>query len=378
MRSLPALLLFTLLSSVATGQEAQPADLTEPAVAPIQTAEDLAYKAGPGPHEVWTTDFELQDPERDKTLPLRVLSPVPTKAEPGPYPLIIFSHGLGGSRDAFPDLTSHWCSHGYVVILPTHADSIQLRREQGEDLSHLRRDIRALKKDSDPMDRIADIRFILDHLDSIELRLPPSVVPTSPEAFTDRGPQRREPDSWPASIDRERIGMAGHSAGAFTTQMVFGVKLKGLLAMRSFADPRIDAAILVSGQGTNRRALTKDSWADIHKPMMVITGSKDTAAIGNETPETRQDPFRYAPPGDKYLLFIEGATHSSYTGQQNAMRLDREQPDADTLRMITGVTASGTLAFWDSYLRDAQPARDYLQSDRLPKLSDNQAWLDRK
>lgn len=329
----------------------------DPAAAP----ESHAYKAGPGPFEFTPTDLNLRDEARKKDLPLRILAPKATTDQPGPFPLILFSHGLGGSRDAFPDLTRHWCSHGYVVILPTHIDSIQQRREDGEDLSHLRRDIKALEKDSDPLDRIADIGFILDSLDDLEARVEPL----------------RGPESKPL-IDRDRIGMAGHSAGAFTTQLVFGVKLKGVLAMRSFADPRIDAAILISGQGTNRRALTKDSWADINKPMMVITGSKDTARIGSETPETRQDPFRYAPPGDKYLIFIEGATHSSYTGQARAMRLDPEQPGAETLRMVGEVTACGTMAFWDAYLNTSQPARQYLAGDAITELSRHQARVDRK
>ncbi|MCC6677403.1 MAG: hypothetical protein IT436_09680 [Phycisphaerales bacterium] len=355
MRSLVTLLLPLLMAAPGLAQTENPTS------APAPLPESHAYKAGPGPFEVTSTDLKLRDDARKKDLPLRILAPKPTIDQPGPFPLILFSHGLGGSRDAFPDLTRHWCSHGYVVILPTHIDSIQQRREDGEDLSHLRRDIKALEKDSNPLDRIADVGFILDSLDDLESRVEPL----------------RAADKKPL-IDRDRIGMAGHSAGAFTTQMVFGVKLKSLLAMRSFADPRIDAAILISGQGTNRRALTKDSWADINKPMMVITGSKDTARIGNETPATRQDPYRYAPPGDKYLIFIDGATHSSYTGQARAMGLDPDRPDADTLKMVGQVTASGTLAFWDAYLNAAGPARAYLSGDDLPELSGRKARLDRK
>lgn len=353
-----AAVMFALLLALSAPGRAQ---TENPTSAPAPLPESHAYKAGPGPFEVTSTGLKLRDDARKKDLSLRILAPKATPEQPGPFPLILFSHGLGGSRDAFPDLTRHWCSRGYVVILPTHIDSIQQRREDGEDLSHLRRDIKALEKDSNPLDRIADIRFILDSLDDLESRVEPL----------------HAADNKPL-IDRDRIGMAGHSAGAFTTQMVFGVKLKGLVAMRSFADPRIDAVILISGQGTNRRALTKDSWADLSKPMMVITGSKDTARIGNETPETRQDPYRYAPPGDKYLLFIEGATHSSYTGQARAMRLDPDQPDPDTLRMVGEVTASGTLAFWDAFLRADPRAREYLARQSLPALSKGRARLDRK
>ena len=30
-------------------------------------------------------------------------------------PVILFSHGLGGTREASPYLGEHWASHGYVV-----------------------------------------------------------------------------------------------------------------------------------------------------------------------------------------------------------------------------------------------------------------------
>ena len=48
---------------------------------------------------------------------------------PGPHPLIVFSHGFGGSSRGYVGLSSYWASHGYVVIAPSHADSVQLRKE---------------------------------------------------------------------------------------------------------------------------------------------------------------------------------------------------------------------------------------------------------
>jgi predicted dienelactone hydrolase len=36
----------------------------------------------------------------------------------GPYPVVLFLHGLGLSRAEFPSLCAHWASRGYVVVAP--------------------------------------------------------------------------------------------------------------------------------------------------------------------------------------------------------------------------------------------------------------------
>ena len=72
------------------------------------------------------------------------------------------------SREAFAELTAHWASHGYVVVLPTHSDSIQLRRRSGQNLSALRRDLESLRRDVNPLDRLADVVFLLDAIGALE------------------------------------------------------------------------------------------------------------------------------------------------------------------------------------------------------------------
>jgi len=46
--------------------------------------------------------------------------------------------------------------------------------------------------------------------------------------------------------------------------------------------------------------------------------------------------------------------------------------------MITGVTSSATLAFWDAYLENDDHAREYLASDDLVKFAGGKAQLKRK
>lgn len=48
----------------------------------------------------------------------------------GSYPVILFSRGFGGNKDAFGPIGQHWASHGCVVIHPTHADGVGRREAE--------------------------------------------------------------------------------------------------------------------------------------------------------------------------------------------------------------------------------------------------------
>lgn len=300
------------------------------------------YKLEPGPLKARAAEVSLEIPEGAGALPLLVRFPEGADA---PIPLIVFSHGMGGSSEAFDEVTAHWASHGFVVILPTHADSMRRQDEAGR--REFLTNPSTYMARVDPVGRVNDVKRILDSLDAIEGQVPGLRLADGK-----------------ALIDRSRMGMAGHSAGALTTQMAIGVKVRtrDQLRPRSFGDERFSCAIVISGQGTTNRMLARDSWSGVTRPILVITGSKDVAAVGRETPESRQDPYRFAPAGDKYLLFIEGATHSSYQGKETAARrlLDGGDPGLD-IRTIGAAVKSQTLAFWDAFLKGAEEAKDYLK-----------------
>ncbi|MBK7404182.1 MAG: hypothetical protein IPJ41_06005 [Phycisphaerales bacterium] len=279
----------------------------------------------------------FHDGRRDKDLAVRIRYPEATAGRPGPFPLVVFSHGAGGSCDAFASLSETLASHGYVVIHPTHSDSVSLtpkseRRSRGAELL---RDPKTILRDVNLPDRVADVRFILDNLDEIETRLDEAHL-----------------------IDRDRMAMAGHSAGAMTTQALGGLRFyAGRRALGdALHEPRFSAFAVISGQGVNGRAVTEDSWAEIRSPWLVITGSKDVSAVSDETPESRRDPFEYAPAdGTKYLLFIDGATHSSYQGKGPGPRLDGRAPA--NVDWIGATTNAAVLEFFDAYVRGDEAAR---------------------
>ncbi len=373
---------------------APPPATPSPAAPAVAPAASPGYKLTTGPFEVGVIDkLVLHDDVRDKDLEVTVRYPIlpapATKVGTAPdtttFPLVIFSHGAGGSRTAFPDLTAHWASHGYIVILPTHSDSIALRRENGENLRRLATKPNDLIRDVKPMDRVADVKFIIDSLAMVE----------------DANDALRFKDDKGVShgrINRDQIVMAGHSAGALTTQMIVGVKVRGsrsmeqgtpagggdLLTARSVADDRVKAGIIISGGGLNNKMMTKDSWNELTVPILTITGSNDVAAIGNETPETRRHSFEYSRGRDKggpaaYLLWIDGATHSSYSGKSGAAaRLvgDKGNTDGLDLDMTVKATTATTQAFLDAFIKNDAAAKAYLEDpERTKTLTDDRAEL---
>ncbi|MFL6246264.1 MAG: alpha/beta hydrolase family protein, partial [Thermoanaerobaculia bacterium] len=189
----------------------------------------------------------------------------PTK--PGSYPLIIFSHGFGARRDAYVGLSAHWASQGYVVIKPAHADSGRLQLSNAE---------RAWR-DQTPADwreRVSDITAILDGLDRIE-------------------------ESYPelkGKIDRAKIGVGGHSYGAFTAMLIGGART--FPGGTSYADPRVKAIVAMSPQGPSETfGLTTESWKNVTVPTLFMTGTMDRGMSDDETPEWRRQAFELAPAG---------------------------------------------------------------------------------
>lgn len=383
------LAILALPISLALAFSAEP----RPASTPYKLDPAHAYVSNLAPVPVQTLDLTLTDKARKKDLELRIRAPKPPHTAPhtaphtSPHtspditphtqnglraeaqaqvslPLIIFSHGAGGSLNAFPELSAHLASLGYVVVHPTHSDSLELRTRSGEDLSHLRENPSRLVADVDAPDRLADVSYLIDSIPEIEAAI-----------------NHDRPASEHIRIDPARIGMAGHSAGAYTTQVALGAKVRGVrwgrgLRPRAHTEARIKAGVLISGQGTTNRSLSDDSWSEITTPMLVIAGSLDVSRISNETPESRREPFERARPGDKYLIYIEGATHGSYQGKALATML-RENPTTD-LAVITAAVSSGTAAFFDRYLKDCPEAATYLESDAITALTSGAAAYERK
>jgi len=355
MRTIRRLIPF-LIAVTATASAAMARDATGP------------WDGTSGPYQVRTVAaVTVHDANRDKD----VLASIQIPEGRGPFPLIVFSHGYGGSKDGYQLLTKFWAGHGYVVIQPSHADAGALQTLR--DLLEVK-DIWKHQRPPQWKSRIADLVLMIDSLDAIERRVPEL-----------RG-----------KIDRSRIGVAGHSYGALTTELVAGTTSYAEEPPLEFHDPRVTAAIAMSPEGTSEDlGFTRDSWKGIEIPVMYMTGSLDKAA-GGHAPEWRREAYEYSRPGGKYLVFIEGARHLSFSGRALESGVPRGRQrgvrrpgsrgggalmqgiDLEQERAIFSWIESASLAFWDATLTRSAAAKIFLASDALPRRSGGKVELDRK
>lgn len=66
---------------------------------------------------------------------------VPTKSQPEKYPVVIFSHGLGGTRFAYSSVCAEIASNGFIVVALEHRDqsasfTYTISRRDGADVEH--------------------------------------------------------------------------------------------------------------------------------------------------------------------------------------------------------------------------------------------------
>jgi dienelactone hydrolase len=278
----------------------------------------------------------LKDAVRKKDLICKVHFP---KAG-GPYPVILFSHGFGGNKDAFGPVGRHWASHGYVVVHPTHADGLGRADEipkvdTGEKAGPRGRLQGLLEGINDPQkigERVADLVLILDSLDLL-----PNAAP-----------------GLEGKIDAKHVGVAGHSFGAYTAMLVGGVTVDlGIDKGKGFADKRVACILPISGQGTGQQGLTNRSWDSLTLPMMTITGTRDQGA-GGQGVDWKKEPYQFSPKGDKFLVVIDGANHFSFGGRLGP----RGSAPMEIVKLCSTY-------YWDAYLKDSAAAKKYLQSDQL-------------
>ena len=312
---------------------------------------DELVKSKKGPLAVETVDdLTLKNAARKKDLTCKIYYP----KTGGPYPVILFSHGFGGNKDAFGPISKHWASNGYVVIHPTHADGLIRRKadlkkddEKSPDQPRFGGLLGGLNNPAIIGDRVADLVMVLDHLDRL-----PTLVPSLKD-----------------KIDAKSIGVAGHSFGAYTAMLIGGVTVDlGQDKAKSFLDKRVKCILPISAQGTGQQGLTEKSWAVLKLPMMTITGTRDRGAGGQDV-EWKKEPYKYSPKGDKFLVVIDGANHFSFGGAGGF----GGRSDA-----ITESVNLCSTHFWDAYLKDSQASKKYLQSDQLAKDAGGKFVIEKK
>jgi hypothetical protein len=263
-----------------------------------------ATPSAPNPAEpiITVNPVVLRDAAQNKETLLRITAPLKGRA----LPIILFSHGAQYSKDDYLPLTEFWASHGYVVIQPTHIESLALG---------LARDDPRIKDAW--KSRILDMRYVLDSLDEIERQAP----------------------LLKGRMDRKHIIAAGHSFGGQTTAALIGARMPDVDA--DLTDHRILAGIMLAPPGT-APGFRNVLWRPDARPALVIVGLDDIIAGFNDDWRAHAEYFYKRDGGPQCLVGMSGMKHY-LGGILGTHRTEDLTPSPESLAQIERIT----LAFLD-------------------------------
>lgn len=141
---------------------------------------DLRETLPPPTPVVSLRPIALPAPGRGEDLKVRVTAP----ASGDGLPVLVFSHGFGGSMNEYAPLVDFWAASGFAVVQPTHLDSRTLGVPPEDPRTpHIWRH------------RIEDLVRVLDGLPTLEAAVPGppggSTTAGSPSPVTPGEPSRR-------------------------------------------------------------------------------------------------------------------------------------------------------------------------------------------
>ena len=303
------------------------------AVAPFQSA--LAAT-----NSVAVIRAEWPDAKRSRTVPVKIYYP---PAGSGPFPVIIFSHGLGGSREGYEYLGCHWAARGYVSVHLQHPGS-DAAVWQDTPVTNLMASLRQSAASLDnAANRPADVSFAIDRLEQLD----------------------RESSPLKNRLDLARLGVAGHSFGAFTTLAVAGQVFIGPGGREiSYGDPRVKAAVAMSAPVPVRKSTLDRAFGKIKIPVLHLTGTEDSSPIGETKPAERRVPFDHIHGAEQYLLTLNGGDHMIFAGVSRQLTVEQTKQFKDLI-------CESSTAFWDAHLKGDAHAKAWLTNDFKTVLATN-------
>jgi predicted dienelactone hydrolase len=337
----------------------------------------------PGPFQVAVEKHDWKDESRDRVVPVTIHRPIVasaktpaegasgTNAAPAPpFPVIVFSHGLGGTRDGYGYLGRFWASHGYVVVHPQHIGSDDATwRGQADPINAMKKSTRNL---SAAFDRPRDVSFVLDQL----------------------AKEQQRPTELKGLLDLTRVGVGGHSFGANTTLMIAGqgagnplgrmlggragkaARGAGAGSATGFKDPRVKTILPLSAPVPAPAMINDRTYAAINVPVMHMTGTLDESPIADTKAEHRRIPFDRIAGVDQWFINFRDGDHMLFSGRPRGTfsKTGTPEKDREFQRRIERIT----LAFWDATLRDHAGAKSWLDHDMKPWLGPLADSVERK
>jgi dienelactone hydrolase len=238
-------------------------------------------------------DFDWVDTTRDRAVPARLYWPQ-RPASGNAMPLVVFSHGIGGSRNGYSYLGRHWAAHGYASLHVQHVGSDR-GLWAGNPFNVVSR-LQAAAQETEAIHRARDVRFALDRMlagDALGPALGRRALP----------------------IDPRRLVAAGHSYGANTTLLVVGAQVEREGRAIDLRDPRFGAAVLISAPPFYGEADPAAVLRRVRVPTLHVTATEDVIRIPGFYSGADDRVAVYDAVGDprKTLVMFEGGSHSVFT-----------------------------------------------------------------
>ncbi len=232
-------------------------------------------------------DLSWSDSARQRTVLAKLY--LPAQQGDQRVPLVVFSHGIGGSREGYSYIGKYLAANGMAALHLQHAGSDR-NLWFGNPLQMVNR-LQNAAKESEAIDRAKDVSFALDKVlaeASLGQRLDPS-----------------------------RIAAAGHSYGANTTLLVSGARVQREGRTLDYTDPRIKASVIISappfyGEGNPGAIL-----GGIVIPTLHITSTGDEIKIPGYYSSLQDRVAVYEAVGSvkasKALAVFKEGSHSMFT-----------------------------------------------------------------
>lgn len=282
---------------------------TEPPVDPVPEFVER------GPYPVGRRAANIIDAARDRVLPLEILYPAvddgtgftryelipglgydsdtaldappvaPPPADSAGWPLLVYSHGSRGFGWVHADLTEHLASHGFVVLAPDHAGNTIIDDFLGT----------TADGDTIAVDRPLDVSFVIT-----------AVAAGLADPLLDLT----------LVVDTDRIGVVGHSFGAFTALALAGG------TGEVDPDARVDAIVALAPATDG---LDDDELAAVDVPSLLVSGTADvTTPIEPNT----ERPYELVAGRPLVRVDIIDAGHLTFSDICRFVELLEEEPAA--------------------------------------------------
>jgi predicted dienelactone hydrolase len=235
--------------------------------------------------EACALEFDWFDSARQRAVPVRLYWPDAAK----PVPLVVFSHGIGGSRRGYAYLGEYFAANGIASLHLQHVGSD--RSIWTVNLLQLVGRLQDAAQEHEALERVRDLSFALDQL----------------LASAEYGKR----------IDRNHIAAAGHSYGANTAMLAAGASVQRDGRRLEMRDPRVKAALLLSAPPFYGEDDLKAILRSVTLPTLHVTATEDVIRI----------PGYYSPASDRIAVFdavgsplkalavFEGGSHSIFTSR---------------------------------------------------------------